>query len=52
MGSTQVRNLKELKNLAKNIKKGLEITHSQALEQAARMAGFRDYHHAQKSLRP
>ncbi|MFZ2956265.1 MAG: glyoxalase superfamily protein [Candidatus Ozemobacteraceae bacterium] len=40
----------DLKRAAKRLKKELGISHSEGLEQLAREAGFRDYHHLQQSI--
>ncbi|QYW06522.1 hypothetical protein uan_110 [Pseudomonas phage UAntarctica] len=49
---TQPSTLEGIKKAAKKLKKapGSELTHSQALEQAAKAAGYRNYHHAQTTL--
>lgn len=53
---TQPTTLEGIKKAAKKAGKaaraaGLELTHSQALEQVARLAGYTSYHHAQTSLK-
>jgi hypothetical protein len=42
--------LKQLKRHAKKVKRETGISHSQALENTAKDAGFRDYRDAQKTL--
>lgn len=52
---TQPTTLEGIKKAAKRAKKaaqaaGLDISHTQALEQVSRLAGYTSYHHAQKSI--
>lgn len=52
---TQPSTLEGIKKAAKKAAKaarglGLVITHSQALEQVSKLAGYQNYHHAQKHL--
>lgn len=52
---TQPTTLEGLKKVAKKAKKaaqaaGLELTHSQALEQVSKLAGYQNYHQAQRHL--
>lgn len=54
-GNGKEMTLRGIKRVATKAKKaaqaaGLELTHTQALEQTAQLAGYRNYHEAQKAL--
>lgn len=54
-GNAKDLTLRGIKRVATKAKKaahaiGVEMTHTQALEQTAQLAGYRNYHEAQKAL--